>query len=259
MGMTNWPESGMAVLSGSTYHARRGGPVNSFCYRVDYVLCRLHPPAAPSSPLLRQSRGGLLTVLDRDHGSGEGSMVEWALGHARAHGLPEDAAAEVWLLTQPRSLGFLFNPVSFWVFRDATGAVRAVLAEVNNTFGDRHSYLCALPDFRAIAGDHAIEAQKVFHVSPFQQVSGTYTFTFDLQTAQISIKIDHQRGGQGVIATLAGPLCPATTRILLKMMLRRPLGALRVFGLIHWQAIKLKLKGARYRVQPPAPTEEVSR
>ncbi len=259
MGITDWPESGMAVLSGSTYHARRGGPVNSFCYRLDYVLCRLRPAATSTSPLLRRSRPGLLTVLDRDHGSSGQAMLDWALDHARAHGLPEGAAAEVWLLTQPRSLGFLFNPVSFWFFRDATGAVRAVLAEVNNTFGDRHSYLCALPGFGAISGEHAIEAQKVFHVSPFQQVSGTYEFTFDLQPSQISIAIDHQRQGQGVIATLAGQLRPATTQNLLKMMLRRPLGALRVYGLIHWQAIKLKLKGAPYRVRPQAPTEEVSR
>jgi len=259
MGVTDWPESGMAVLSGITYHARRGGPANRFYYRVDYVLCRLHPAPTQISPLLRRSRPALFTLLDKDHGSGKGLMLDWALDHARAHGLPDDAASEVWLLTQPRSLGFLFNPVSFWFFRDPTGAVRAVLTEVNNTFGDRHSYLCALPDFGAIAGEHAIETQKALHVSPFQQVSGAYSFTFDLHPARISIKIDHQREGHGVIATLAGQLFPATTRNLLKMLLRRPLGALRVYGLIHWQAVKLKLKGAPYRVRPPAPTEEVIR
>ena len=131
---------------------------------------------------------------------------------------------------------------------------------MNNTFGDRHSYFCFLPGFSAIGPDDAITAQKIFHVSPFQEVEGTYRFTFDLQDDAVDIRIDHRRnGGQGVIATLSGPLAPVTAKRMLGVILRRPLGAIRVFALIHWQAIKLKLKGAPYRVRPLPPKEEVSR
>ena len=207
-----------------------------------------------------RKRPAFAVVLDADHGRGEPDMAAWALEQARSFGAPESALHEVWLLTQPRTLEFLFNPVSFWFFRDVEGATRAVLSEVNNTFGDRHSYFCFLPDFAQIESDDAITAQKIFHVSPFQEVEGTYRFTFDLKDDAVDIRIDHRRdGGHGVIATLAGPLTPVTTKRVLGVILRRPLGALRVFALIHWQAIKLKLKGAPYRVRPLPPKEEVSR
>ena len=260
MSSSNWLETGAALLIGSTYHARRGRVQNAFRYDVEYTFCRVHPNPWRGGRLLGRNRPAFAMIRDADHGRGGPNMAAWALEQARFHGARESALHEVWLLTQPRTLGFLFNPVSFWFFRDADGATRAVLAEVNNTFGDRHSYLCFLPGFSAIGPDDAITAQKVFHVSPFQEVEGTYRFTFDLQDDAVDIRIDHRRdGGQGVIATLSGPLAPVTAKRMLGVILRRPLGAIRVFALIHWQAIKLKLKGAPYRVRPLPPKEEVSR
>jgi DUF1365 family protein len=260
MGLTVWPKSGAALLAGSTYHARRGGPRNAFRYSVDYVLARVYPEPWQGGGLLGRNRLAFASIRDADHGRGDSDMAAWALAQARAMGAPEEALSELWLLTQPRTLGFLFNPVSFWFFKDAAGATRAVLAEVNNTFGDRHSYLCSLPDFAPIGPGDAIAAEKVFHVSPFQEVAGAYRFIFDIRADEIDIRIDHRRDGRhGVIATLAGELASVSRKGVLKALLRRPLGALRVFLLIHWQAIKLKLKGAPYRVRPLPPEEEVSR
>lgn len=261
MGLTPaaWPASGAAVLKGETWHGRRGGPQNAFRYGVDYVLWRVSPEAHPPARLLRRRRLGLFGLSDRDHGRGHADAAAWARDRAEAMGLPAECAAEIWLLTQPRTLGFVFNPVSFWFFRDAQQNVRAVLAEVNNTFGDRHSYLCALPDWRPLAAADTIRAAKVFHVSPFQEVAGEYRFRFGLHGDRLSILIDHRRDGHGVAATLAGTLHPMSDRALLAMFLRHPLGALRVYGLIHWQALKLKLKGAPYRTRPSPPAEEVTR
>ena len=102
-------------------------------------------------------------------------------------------------------------------------------------------------------------AQKVFHVSPFQEVEGTYRFTFDLKDDAVDIRIDHRRdGGHGVIATLAGSLVPVTTKRVLGIILRRPLGALRVFALIHWQAIKLKTQGCAISCAPHFPRKRKS-
>jgi DUF1365 family protein len=264
MGVTGWPESGAALLRGETFHGRRGGPANAFRYGVDYLLWRLAPAATARSALIRRRRFALLGLSDRDHGRGEGSMLGWAKEQATAFGVPADAMAEVWLLTQPRTLGYVFNPVSFWFFRDASGALRAVLAEVNNTFGDRHSYLCALPDWQPITGRDTIRAEKVFHVSPFQQTTGVYDFRFAVGPDAIDIHIDHSRQAEdgsrhGVVATLSGHLEPLSAKGLLCMIARRPLGALRVSALIYWQAIRLKLKGAPYKVRPLPPTEEVTR
>lgn len=264
MGVTDWPESGAALLRGETYHRRRGGPANAFRYGVDYLLWRLEPAADARSAVVRRRRFALLGLSDRDHGRGEGSMLGWAVEQAKFFGVPSDAMAQVWLLTQPRTLGYVFNPVSFWFFRDAAGALRAVLAEVNNTFGDRHSYLCALPDRRAITGGDTIRAEKVFHVSPFQQTAGVYDFRFAIGWDAIDIQIDHSRPAEdgschGVVATLSGHLEPLSTKGLLRMIACRPLGALRVSALIYWQAIRLKLKGAPYQARPLPPTEEVTR
>ena len=264
MGLEEWPKTGAAVMKGKTFHARRGGPDNTFRYDVDYLLLRMRPRFTVCPFPLRRGRVGLLALSDRDHGQGKAPMEDWAITHARGFGLPEEAMAEVWLLTQPRTLGYVFNPVSFWFFRDGSGAVRAVLAEVNNTFGDRHGYFCALANYRPIGPRDTIKAQKVFHVSPFQEIAGGYAFRFTLEPDRLDIHIDHRRTGSdgkshGVVATLSGKLTPMSTRAILAMIARHPFGAFRVSALIYWQALRLKLKGARYRVRPVPPTEEVTR
>ena len=166
--------------------------------------------------------------------------------------------ARVELLAQPRVLGHVFNPVSFWLCRDAGGVLRTVIAEVTNTYGDRHSYLCRHADGREITADETLTAQKIMHVSPFQPIEGGYTFRFGITDAAINIHIDYARGNGGLIATLTGPRAPLTTGGMIGAMLRRPLGSRRVLALIHWQALKLWWKGARFRGRPEAPDAEVS-
>jgi DUF1365 family protein len=254
-----WPDSGAGILTGETFHGRRGGPENNFRYGVDFILVRVAPVSKHRSVILKRRRLALLGLCNQDHGRDGMAMAEWALSQAQALGMPDDAGTEIWLLTQPRILGFVFNPVSFWIFRDSKQRVRVVLAEVNNTFGDRHSYFCARPDFGPITDGDEIEAAKVFHVSPFQEVAGTYRFRFSFNRCAISISIDHQRNGHGVLATLQGLVAPMSERGLLRILRRYPLGALRVYGLIHWQALRLKLKGAAYRTRPAPPVDEVTR
>jgi DUF1365 family protein len=162
------------------------------------------------------------------------------------------------LLAQPRMLGHVFNPVSFWLAYDKGGALRAVISEVSNTFGDRHSYLCAHDDHRPITREDTLSAQKIFHVSPFQPIEGGYTFRFDIREDRIGVWIDYGTGNEGLYATLTGKRAPLTTPAILRAALRRPFGARRVLALIHWQALKLWWKGAPYRARPEPPGHEVS-
>lgn len=247
-----WPEH----LAGYTTHARRGSIRNSFRYNVDYVL--LDPKSADGPRLFSRNRWNLASVQDRSHGGapGQGRGVVWAEEILTQAGLPL-SGLRVMLLTQPSFLGYIFNPVSFWLAMDGT-ALRAVIAEVSNTFGDRHSYLCALPDFAPITAKSCLTAQKIMHVSPFQEVAGAYRFTFDIGEDRIAIRIAHENGSEGVIATLIGDRHPLSNSRLITAALRRPLGAMRTIALIHWQALKLKLKGARYRRRPLPPEQEVS-
>lgn len=249
--------SGVLHLRGRTFHARKGAVRNRFRYGVDYVL--LDPEAAEGPRLFSCNRANLASLRDEDHGGapGRGRGAAWVREVLATHQLP--GAETVRLLAQPRLLGHVFNPVSFWLCHDGEGALRVVIAEVTNTFGDRHSYLCHRDDKGPIRAEDILRARKAFHVSPFQPIGGGYAFRFDIRPEHISIRIDYSAGEGGVIATLEGPLRPLTNGALLGACLRRPFGARRVLALIHWQALKLWWKGAAYRPRPEPPAEEVTR
>ena len=194
-------------IEGLTFHGRKGAINNAFRYSVDYVL--LDAEADVKTPALFTRNGrGLTGVNDRDHGGapGEGRGARWVRDVLEQHQIRDVARIE--LLAQPRVLGHVFNPVSFWLCRRNDGALVTVIAEVSNTFGDRHSYLCAHPDQRPIAPADTLQAQKIFFVSPFQPVEGGYSFRFDISDARIGIWIDYARPDGGLIATLTGKRKP---------------------------------------------------
>jgi uncharacterized protein len=246
-------------LRGQTYHGRKGAIANAFRYGIDYVL--INPDSTARGPwLFSRGRGNVTSVQDRDHGGAPkaGTGLAWVRQVLAAHELA--VTGEILLLTQPRLLGHVFNPVSFWLCYDAQGGLRVVIAEVSNTFGERHSYLCHRDDHGTITREDRLRARKIFHVSPFQPVQGGYEFRFDISAQKIGIWIDYSAGQEGgLLATLTGDLAPLTSLGILGMMLRRPFGARRVVALIYWQALKLRLKGARYNPLPPAPETEVSK
>ena len=244
-------------IRGTTFHGRKGEIENAFRYSVDYVL--LDAEGAPRAPrLFARNRAGTFSLRDSDHGGepGAGSGAAWV----------RDVLAEcafeigrIELLAQPRVLGHVFNPVSFWLVYDPEGALRTVIAEVTNTYGDRHSYLCQRADLAPISREDTLQSTKIFHVSPFQPVEGGYAFRFDITNERIGIWIDYTAGNGGLLATLTGKRAPLTNRGILAAMLCRPFGSRRVLGLIHWQALKLWWKGAGFRTRPEPPTHEVSR
>lgn len=247
-------------LRGHTVHARHGAVTHRFGYGVDYLLTA--PEADQPKPrLLARNRAGLVSVHDADHGGppGKGRGAAWLRDLLTREGV-HIPGLTIRLLAQPRVLGHVFNPVSFWLCHDGSDQLRAVVAEVTNTFGDRHSYLCAHPDLAPITPQDRLTARKIFHVSPFQPVSGEYRFRFDIGADKIGILIDYRDGADGgVHATLTGRLAPLTNRGILAACLRRPFGSRRVLALIHWQALRLFLKRAPYRTRPEPPAQEVSR
>ena len=250
--------SGVHHIAGQTYHGRRGATKNAFRYSIDYVL--LDAEVEPDTPsLFARNAGNLMSLQDTDHGGTPkaGKGAAWVREVLTVYDIKD--AERIELLAQPRVLGHVFNPVSFWLCYDATDALTTVIAEVSNTFGDRHSYLCRHDDGHAITKDETLSAQKLMHVSPFQPIEGGYVFRFDIQPDNIGIWIDYSRGNGGLIATLTGPRKPITNGSIIKAALRRPFGSRRVLALIHWQAIKLWWKGATFRSQPEPPSEEVSR
>ena len=245
-------------IAGQTYHGRKGAISNAFRYSVDYIL--LDAEAELRTPrLFRRNGRGLAALNDVDHGGAPnaGRGAAWVRDVLQEYQVTGIARIE--LLAQPKILGHVFNPVSFWLCRRADDALVAVIAEVTNTFGDRHSYLVHHADQRPIQADDRLSAQKIMHVSPFQPIEGGYEFRFDITDDRIGIWIDYSRGEGGLIATLTGRRCPLSNRSILRAVLRRPFGSRRVLALIHWQALKLWFKKAAYRPRPEPPAGEVSR
>lgn len=246
------------LISGETFHGRKGAVKNSFRYTVDYVA--LDAEATAHGPtLFGRNRRNLAAVWDADHGGapGQGRGAAWVREVLAAHDLPEPA--KIILLAQPRILGHVFNPVSFWLCYDATNELRSVIAEVSNTYGDRHSYLAHHDNHGPITREDTLTARKVFYVSPFQPIEGGYTFRFDVTDKRIGIWIDYTTPGGGLFTNLTGPRVALTNAGILRACLRRPFGSRRVLALIHWQALKLALKGAKFRSHTKPPANDISR
>ena len=244
-------------IAGSTWHGRKGAVKNAFRYSVDYVLLDAEAPTL-GPRLFGRNRRALTSLYDCDHGGapGQGRGVVWVRSVLAEN--QGDPGGQVQLLAAPRVLGHVFNPVSFWLCHDRDNRLKVVIAEVTNTFGDRHSYLCRRDDGGEITPEDRLTAKKIFHVSPFQPIDGGYVFRFDIRKDRIGIWIDFAAEGAGVMATLTGPRKSLTNRAILAACLRRPFGSRRVLALIHWQALKLWWKGARYRSRPTPPATEVS-
>ena len=239
-------------------HARRGSIRHDFRHDADYLL--LAPRAMRVPGLLSRNRFNLFSWHDTDHGGprGAGTGALWAGEKLAAAGLGPRSDLVLALLTQPRFLGHWFNPVSFWM-AIAGDELLAVIAEVNNTFGQRHSYLLARPDFQPITADVTLSARKIFHVSPFQDVAGEYRFSFNLRPESVAIRIRQIDGTNGLETFMTGLFQPLMSRHLMRAALRRPGGSLRVLALIYWHALRLKMKGAAYHKLPAPPEDEISR
>lgn len=254
----NAGHTGVDLIRGETFHGRKGPVRNTFRYTVDYVM--LEPDHAAGPALFSRNKRNLTAVHDLDHGGppGKGRGTAWVREVLAAHGFP--APARIELIAQPRVLGHVFNPVSFWLAYDIMGHLRAVISEVTNTYGERHSYLACHEDMRPISREDTLEARKIFYVSPFQPIEGSYRFRFDIRPERIGIWIDYSDGkGGGLFTNLIGPRVALSNAAILRACLRRPFGSRRVLALIHWQAARLWWKGVRFRNRPTPPPEEVTR
>jgi len=162
---------------GTVHHTRLRPVRNAFNYGVYFLRLPLRSLEGKTlaTRWFSRNRFNLLSFHDRDHGDGKEPLLPWIDG-VLAHNGIHDADGEVWLQTFPRVLGYVFNPVSFWFCHRADGALRAVLCEVNNTFGERHCYL--LDEGGPIGNSSEMTAKKIFHVSPFCRIEGHYRFQF---------------------------------------------------------------------------------
>lgn len=244
------------LMTGHVMHGRLFPRKNHFRYGIYYLTL---PLSMLGKMPVRYNAFGAMSFYDRDHGNGtDGGLEEWARGILGQFNIHLDG--DITLICMPRIFGYVFNPVSFWLCHDKSGALKAVLCEVHNTFGEAHTYLCAHDDGRTITPDETLTAQKIFHVSPFLEREGHYEFRFDSTDDRFKVWIDYfdGEGQKKLVTTLAGSYIAMTKQSCRRMIWAYPLITLKAITLIHYQALKLMMKGIRYIPKPPQDPRHVS-
>ena len=234
------------LLVGQVMHHRLRPVAHRFVYPVFAVRVKLSALGRLTGTWFGVDCLRPLSLRTRDYGPRDGTdLLAWIRGVLRDAGLPADG--DVWLQTFPRIAGWVFNPVSFWYCHDAAGALRAVLAEVNNTFGQHHRYLLCAEDSGPIGAHTVLTCRKQLHVSPFCMVEGGYQFRFTETPATALVCIDYlDRDGLLLRTAIGGRLQPFDAAHLRRALWRQPLLALQVIGRIHWQALRLWVKGVPF-------------
>lgn len=241
-------------------HERMKPVANRFRYPVFFLQVSLRELDAARRTLFSVDRWNLFSLYRRDYGPRDGSdLYLWMRELLKREGLA-DIDGKIILQTFPRVLGYVFNPVSFWLCQDREGVLRAVLAEVNNTFGEHHTYLLSKPNRDAISGADWIETAKRFHVSPFLKIDGRYRFRFNVSEQKSTIRIDHSNAeGELLRTSITGRATAFSSGRLLVAFVRYPWMSVGVMLRIHWQALKLWIKGVTFYRKPAPPTEDMTR
>jgi uncharacterized protein len=242
---------------GRTLHRRERPFVRSFSYRIAMLeldVDRLGD-AGRLSRLVSIGRPNLIAFRPTDHGARNKSVPLrlWAEARFAEAGIDLDGGA-IRLVTFPRVLGYGFAPISLWFGYGPGRDLRGVLYEVHNTFGEAHTYISAVgAEARHRLTDEAGRtlADKEFFVSPFLDVSGTYRFTLRKAPERMELVVENLgASGREHLASMAINALPLTTPTVLRWLVSVPISGLGVMAAIYWQALRLWLKGARYRVKP---------
>ena len=249
------------MYMGSVMHRRFDQVPYSFRYRLFGLLLDIDrlTRTTGSLRLLSHNRFNLFSIHDRDHGAKDGSAlrpwIDRILGEA---GITLNGG-HVLLYCMPRVLGWGFNPLSVWYCYHSDGSLRAALCEVRNTFGEWHGYLLH-DNGNPLAPVVRSQASKQFHVSPFFPVSGSYRFRLVPPGDKLVTAIQYHRDGQLTLtAVQQGERRPLTDGRLLGAAWRYPLMSFAVIAGIHWQTLKIWLRGGRFHRKPERPPEEITR
>jgi uncharacterized protein len=239
-----------SLYAGTVTHRRFGPRGHKFRYRAFWILIDLDelPALATQLRLFSHNRANLFGLRDIDHGDGSTTPLRVQVQrHLAAVGI-DPVGGSIKLLCMPRTLGYSFNPLSVYFCYGADASLAALLYEVHNTFGERHCYVIPVND--ESRGLHQ-RCKKMFYVSPFMDMDLRYEFEVRGPSDRIAITIRVSRAGRAVLrASLAGVHRELTDRTLFRLFLSIPAITLKVTAAIHWEALRLLLKGQRLRSRP---------
>jgi len=248
-----------AIYRGTVAHRRLRPRQHSLKYRAFWMLFDLDelPALDRSCKRFSHNRLNLFSFHDRDHGDSSGKPLrQWVELHLKEAGIAADGGP-IRLLCLPRILGYVFNPISVFFCYLKDGTLNAILYEVNNTFGQRHSYLIPVEPG---AGRTIVQScPKRLYVSPFNDMDMSYEFKVQPPEASVTVGVDAlDLSGLMITTALSGKRRDFSDREMVSAFLGHPLLTLKVIVAIHWEALQLWLKGMKITDRPPGPETPVS-
>ena len=245
-----------ALYTGEVTHQRYRPAHHKLRYGMFWVLLDLDGAAVPAR-LFSRNRPNLFSFHDRDHLAGSAEPLRQQIDRALISAGIDSSGGTIQVLCMPRVCGFVFNPISVYFCHLRDGGLAAMLYEVNNTFGQRHSYLIPVPGPDAATVRHRCDKQ--FHVSPFLPMAMTYEFRVTRPGEKLSLAV---RGGDSdgplIGAVFAGRRTDLTDFAILRLLPRFGVLTLKVVAAIYWEGLKLWLKGFRLYPVPPPPAHPVT-
>ena len=229
---------------GQIMHKRFWPKQNKFNYKSSYIVFPVKALDSLKRKFFSIDKFNLLCLVQKDYGDGK-DFIGWIENILKSNNITN--VENIVLVTHPRTFGYVFNPVSFWLCFDKNDNLIAVLNEVNNTCGQKHSYLCFKKDLKPIDANEWLDAEKVFYVSPFMKIEGEYKFRFEVQDQQLSIYINYHVDGKLKLSTyLKCNLSEFSNRNIILRFLKMPFATFKTIILIHYQAVKLLLKSVKF-------------
>ena len=250
-----------ALYRGKVMHHRLRPKAHRLNYRVFWLLLDLAEIDGLDRRLrlFSRNRFNLLSFHDRDHGDGSGTALRPQIEDFLARAGIDIDDGPIRLLTMPRVLGYVFNPISLYYCYQADGRLAAVVYEVTSTFGLRHAYVIPVPSEDQASGLIRQGAAKALYVSPFMAMEMDYAFRGHAPGDRLDLTIDGlDAEGVLITAVMSGERRPLQDRPLWTATLALPLMTLKVMAAIHWEALKLWLKGVRLTRQPPPARDSVT-
>lgn len=242
-----------SLYFGDVMHARLKPVLHRFSYRVMSLLIDLDrlDEADRQCQLFGVNRAALYGFHEADHGERDGSSLRaYAQARASEHGISL-TGGRVWLLCYPRLLGYTFNPLSIYFCYNANGALALIIYEVRNTFGEIHSYVLPVGPGEVTAAELRQEQDKLFYVSPFVAMATRYRFRISPPGEGVRLRIlEVDAEGPLLAATFSGRRRALSTRALLRAFVTLPFLTLKIVGAIHWEALRLWLKGVKLVPRP---------
>ncbi|WP_280790757.1 DUF1365 domain-containing protein [Methylopila sp. M107] len=254
------PASAASLYVGKVMHARLKPKPHRFAYSVFSLLIDLDRlgEAGRMSRLFSVGRFNLLSFRESDHGSGDGALSAQIRAALDRAGVDLDGG-RVLLLCYPRLLGYVFNPLATYWCYGADDALKAVVYEVTNTFHERHAYVAPVRDGELGLAGLRQSRDKLMYVSPFLDMEMAYAFRLRPPGESVRLRIlESDAEGPILSATFAGERQALTSASVLKLCAGFPLMTLKVMAAIHWEALRLWVKGIRLADHPPAPTAQTS-